>query len=355
MTQPSTRLSTRALTRTLWVRQQLVPSRRSVTGVIPVVEHLIGLQAQDNLPPYLSLTARIDDFAPGDLSDRLLDRTLVRFFSMRGTVHVLTPEDALQLRPWVQPTLDRLTNEESRAGAHLSSEELDAVVRPFLGDDAKPHADIVRALAEVHPDVPEVALRHATRQRLPLLQTPPRGMWKRSGGVVYALADRWLGRPFTEVHLPDLVQRYLRAYGPATAADMTKWSSVTRLGPAFTALHRAGELVSYTDEHGRTLYDVPDGVIADEDLALAPLMLGTYDNLFLSHADRTRIAPDEARRGWMGRNGAMAATLFVDGLLCGIWRFDGDHFEVEPFRRLTSSEERGVEAEKDRVRAFLAS
>jgi hypothetical protein len=351
-----TRLTTRALTRTLWLRQQLVPGQRSVTGVGPTVGHLLGLQAQDNLPPYLSLAARVDDFVPADLSDRLEDRSLVRLFSMRGTVHVLTPDDALQLRGWVQPALDRVsaTNQTSRPARHLTTGQLDAVVRPFLGDGAKPHAEIGRALADAFPDVPEVALRHVSRERLPLVQVPPRGLWKRSGGVVYAYADRYLGRAFVEADVEDLVVRYLAAYGPATAADMTKWSLVTRLGPVFTAMAKAGRLATVTDDKARTLYDVPDGVLADEDLALPVVMLGTYDNFFLSHADRERIAPDDARKRWMGLNGGMANTLFVDGLLAGLWRYDGDTFEIEPFRTYTAAELAGVEQEKERVAVLLA-
>jgi hypothetical protein len=197
-------------------------------------------------------------------------------------------------------------------------------------------------------------LRHVTPERAPLVQVPPRGLWKRSGGVAYALADDWLGGPLSDVDLPDLVRRYLRAYGPATPADMTKWSTVTRLGPTFTAMAQAGELVTHRDEHGRTQYDVPEGVLADEDLDLPTVMIGTYDNLFLSHADRDRIAPDDARRQWMGANGATASTLFVDGLLAGTWRFDGDRFEVEPVRPLSPTQRRDVEHEKDRVAALLA-
>lgn len=351
-----TRLSTRTLTRTLWVRQQLVPGERSITDATQMVAHLIGLQAQDNLPPYLSLAARIDRFDPRDLSDRLEDRTLVRLFSMRGTVHVLTGDDALQLRGWVQPALDRVSgsNETSRPASHLTTEHLDAVVRALLGDASLPHKEIGQALAGIHPEIPESALRHVTRERLPLLQVPPRGLWKRSGGVVYAYVDSYLGRPLAEADVEELVLRYLRAYGPATPADMTKWSMVTRLGPVFTAMAKADRLTTCVDEHGRTLYDVPGGVLAEEHLDLPAVMLGTYDNLFLSHANRDRIAPDDARKRWMGPNGGVANTLFVDGLLAGSWRYDGDSFDVEPYRPLTPTERRQVEQEKERVATLLA-
>lgn len=351
-----TRLSARTLTRTLWLRQQLVPGQRSVTGVVPVVGHLLGLQAQDNLPPYLSLAARVDDFRPADLSDRLEDRSLVRLFSMRGTVHVLTPDDALQLRPWVQPALDRVsaTNQTSRPAAHLTTAQLDEVVRPFLGDGARPHTEIGEALAAAYPGVPETALRHVSRERLPLLQVPPRGLWKRSGGVVCAYADRYLGRPFVEPDVEELVLRYLAAYGPATPADMTKWSMVTRLGPVFTAMAKAGRLTTCPDEAGRTLYDVPGAPIAPEDLDLPALLLGMYDNVFLSHADRTRIASDEARKRWMGVNGGVGATVFLDGLLAGLWRVDGDRVVVEPFETPTKAQRSAIDAEVARVEELLA-
>ena len=89
-------LSLRDLNRTLLLRQHLL-SRTSMPA-LAMVEHLIGLQAQENLPPYLSLAARLDDFDPLELSGAIERRDAVRFLTMRGTIHVLTPDDALSLR-----------------------------------------------------------------------------------------------------------------------------------------------------------------------------------------------------------------------------------------------------------------
>lgn len=349
-------LSLRTLTRTLWLRQQLVPGQRAVTGVVPMVEHLVGLQAQENLPPYLSLSARIDGFSPADLSDLIESRALVRFLTMRGTVHVLTADDALQLRGWVQPALDRVSqsNQTSRPAKHLSTADLDETLRSFI-TEPRSLAEIGEHLVSVFPDVPEAALRHLTRERLPLLQTPPRGLWKRSGGVVYAYADRYLGREFTEADVEDLVLRYLSAFGPATPADMTKWSLVTRLGPVFTALHKAGRLTTYADENGKTLYDVPDAPLAEEDLDLPVVLLGTYDNIFIAHADRERIAPDEARKRWMGVNGGVGSTLFVDGLLAGLWRVEDGRIVAETFAKPTKAQKLAIDVEIARVEALLAT
>ncbi|HET6152171.1 MAG TPA: winged helix DNA-binding domain-containing protein [Marmoricola sp.] len=350
-------IRTRSLTRTLWLRQGLVPGQRPVEGVAAVVEHLIGLQAQDSLPPYLSLSARVDGFAPGDLSSLLESRALVRFFTLRGTVHVLKADDALRLRGWVQPALDRVsaTNPAARPANHLSATDLDVVVRPLLADGPRTHTEIGEALAAAYPGVPGDALRQVARERLPLVQVPPRGLWKRSGGVVYAYADSYLGQPFADTDVELLVLRYLTAYGPATPADMTKWSMVTRLGPVFTAMAKAGRLETITDETGRTLYDAPGAPLADDGLDLPAVLLGKYDSIFLSHADRERIAPEAARKKWMGPNGGNGATLFLDGLLAGLWRVTDDRVVVEPFATPTKAQQRAINVDVARVEALLAT
>lgn len=341
----------RQLNRTLWLRQHLASP--STLTAEQMVEHLIGLQAQENLPPYLSLSARIKDFDPLELSDAIADRRIVRFLTMRGTVHALTPDDALALRPWVQPMLDRISkgNQISRPAAHITSMELYDVVAPLLKGGPTAIAKIGEELSERFPAVDPAALRNSARERVPMLQVPPRGLWKQSGGVVYQLATTWLGRPHTDLDLPGLVRRYLRAYGPATAADMTKWSTVTRLGPIFKQLD---DLELHRGPEGQVLYDVQGAPVADESMELPTRLLGNYDNVWLSHANRQRIVSDELGKDWLGPNGAAGSALFVDGFLAGWWRLDDGDFTVWGNRSFTKREQSGLDSEVDRVRDFLA-
>ena len=346
------RLTDRTLNRTLWLRQRL--AEPVAADPVDMVRHLVGLQAQEGRSPYLSLRARIADFDPTALSDAIAERRLVRLLTLRGTVHVLTPDDALALRPWVQPALDRgsRSNNLSRPARDIASDELEAVARKALSGGPLPVADLGTLLAEAFPGVPEGALRNAARERVPLVQLPPRGLWKRSGGVVYDLVDRWLDRPLAEPDPRDLVRRYLEAFGPATAADMTKWSSVTGLRHVFAAM--AGELVTHEAEDGRALYDLPDAPVADPDTDLPVRLLGPYDNLWLSHADRGRIADPAALRQWMGVNGAAGGAVLVDGFLAGTWRLADGHVEVNPARAFTKGERAAVAEEAAGVEAFLA-
>jgi hypothetical protein len=185
-----------------------------------------------------------------------------------------------------------------------------------------------------------------------LVQMPPRGTWKRSGAVAYEPLDDWVGAPLQEPDVPALVRRYLRAFGPATTADVTAWSGVTRLGPVLTGMD---DLARHEDEAGRTLYDVADGVLADEDAPAPVRLLGTYDNLWLAHAGRDRVTTPERRRRWMGRNGGVASVVLVDGMLEGLWRaVDGRVDVVELMRDLTRAERRELDDEVERTNELLA-
>jgi hypothetical protein len=344
-------LSLRDLNRTLLLRQRLL--ERTAVPALRMIGHLLGLQAQENLPPYLSLAARIDGFDPPELSEALERADVVRFLTMRGTIHVLLPEDALALRPWVQPALDRQSssNQMSRPARGVPVPELVAATRRLLADGPLPVKQLGEALAEVFPGVPAAALAHTARERAPLVQLPPRGLWRRGGGVVYQTVENHLGRPMTEVDVQELVRRYLRAFGPATPADMTTWSRVTRLGPVFASM--ADELVPVECEDGRRRYDVPDGEYASGDVPAPARLLGAYDNVWLSHSDRQHVVPDDVRPRWAGSNGGIGNTVFVDGFMCGLWWWRGDQVVTDLFRTLTRAERADLDAETDRVTALL--
>lgn len=348
-------LSRRRLNRTLLKRQHLLA--RVDASPQDLVRHLVALQAQDPLPPYLSLAARLESFDPYAVSQLLADAGLVRIVTLRGTVHLHLPDDAVTVRAWTQPFIERTSRTATLAHP---AREIDRAVfakalADVLADGPLPLPKIIEALAVEFPNVPGQALGLLARCTAPLCQLPPRGRWKRSGGVIYDDVRRWTG--LTELaecdpDVPELVRRYLRAFGPASAADVTTWSGVTRLGPVVKAMP---DLVHYADEQGRTLYDIPDGELADEDEPAPVRLLGTYDNVWLSHAGRDRTTDPDARAKWMGMNGGVAHVLLVDGWMAGLWRIVDGQVEVEPFRHLTRAEKAELAEETERVTELLAT
>ncbi len=345
-------LSAQDLNRTLLARQHLLA--RTSSSVPAMVEHLVGLQAQDNLPPYVGLAARLDTFDPYDVTRGLEDRSLVRLLTMRSTVHLLTADDALTLRQFTRPIheYERKVSQNITPALHLDVDEFVVAVRAALADGPLPVKRLGEALSGTYPDVPPHALASLARVAAPLAQLPPRGCWKQPGGVVYDFVDSWVGRPLAEPDPAAIVRRYLAAYGPASAADVTAWSGVRGIPAVIASME---DLVRHTDSSGKKLVDVPGAAIAVADAPAPVRLLGVYDNVWLSHAGRDRVTDPAKRKRWMGVNGGLCATVFVDGWLEGLWRVeDGKPVVVELFRSLTKQEKAGLDEELDRLTEVLA-
>jgi Winged helix DNA-binding domain len=347
-------LSARVLNRSLLQRQHLLARVRM--PALAMTEHLLGLQAQDPLPPYLSLWSRLDGFDPEEISQALTDRTAVRVLLMRGTIHLVSAADCRELRPLVQPMLDKITrNSEASKGAEtVPREELAAAAHDVFREGALSLKTLGERLEERFPGYPASHLANSVREMMPLVQVPPRGLWRQSGGVVYQTATTWLGGPLNDgADMGEVVRRYLRAFGPASAADVTAWSRVT--GSKAVLDPMGDELVPYRDEAGRHLVDLADLSLAEGDEHAPVRLLGKYDNVWLAHAGRGRVTDPEKRRRWMGSNGGVSNTVFVDGMLEGLWRLTDDRLvDLDLFRKLTRSEGQELDSEVAAVEAFLS-
>jgi hypothetical protein len=242
--------------------------------------------------------------------------------------------------------------------ACLGVAEVAAHGRELLGEQPMTPGELRAELGARWPDADAESLAQALRVKEPLVQVPPRGLWGASGGVRYALLDTWLGRPAAEgpdgPHVAALVRRYLAAFGPATPADMQKWSGRTGLKKAFTDL----DLRTYTAEDGRLLYDLPEATLTDPATEVPARFVADFDNLLLSHADRTRILAPADKSRVITVNGLVSGTLLVDGFVGGTWRFDKQardegraHLVVEPFAPLTPGDRDALEAEGARLLA----
>ncbi|HWJ66474.1 MAG TPA: winged helix DNA-binding domain-containing protein [Nocardioides sp.] len=348
------RFTRQRLNRTLLLRQHLL--ERVDRTPAEMIGHLVGLQAQEPMPPYLSLAARLTDLDPREVSDALGSRALARVLSLRDTVHLHLPADALSLPVWAAPVREReLRTSQSIGDARtVDRERFAAAVRAVLADGPLPQRTLGARLAEQFPSCAASQLGQVARVTEVLVQLPPRGTWKptESTAVAYDFADRWLGGRLHEPDVPELVRRYLRAFGPATAADMTTWSGVTRLAPVLAGM---ADLVRHEGEDGRVLYDVEGAPVADEDAPAPVRLLGTYDNVWLSHAGRDRVTAPKRRNAWMGVSGAQSNALFVDGWLEGLWRVENGRVVLgEILRPLSSAERAGLDEEIGRVEALLA-
>ncbi|HET9007335.1 MAG TPA: crosslink repair DNA glycosylase YcaQ family protein, partial [Actinomycetes bacterium] len=154
--------------------------------------------------------------------------------------------------------------------------------------------------------------------------------------------------------IDQVVLRYLAAFGPASVMDVQAWSGLTRLREVTDRL-RAG-LRTFHSEAGRELLDLPDAPRPDPDTPAPVRFLPQFDNVALSHADRTHIAADTAIP-WPTDDLHWSALL-VDGFINGVWRITRERRSATMAVRLlgpvTAPDRSAVEEEAARLLAFLA-
>lgn len=127
---------------------------------------------------------------------------------------------------------------------------------------------------------------------------------------------------------------------------MQTWAGLTRLRDAFERLRP--QLVTFRDENGVELFDLPDAPRPDADTPAPPRFLPEFDNLLLSHADRTRMGSADLKgRTWKGNQAY--CVLLVDGFLAGVWRQEEEVLTIELFGTLTNSQRKEVVEEAERT------
>src|SRR5215211_3214774 len=158
------------------------------------------------------------------------------------------------------------------------------------------------------------------------------------------------------VDVASLIMSYLAAFGPATASDVQQWSGLQGIKSVLESLRP--RLALFRDERGRTLFDLPDAPRPMEETPAPPRYLPEFDNLVLSHADRTRVLEDEHRHFVLGaKNGRIPATFLVDGWVAGTWRVERKKqtatLAITPFAALPMSTAAALGEEGDALVRFL--
>ena len=322
------------------------------------LEHLVGLQAQIPAVPHLALWDRLADYDPAELDRLMTARQVVRTQLMRTTIHTVTAADALALRPLLQPVLDR-TFASTAWGQRLRGLDLSAVVAEaagLLAERPMGRAALQRELAARHPGLDAEAVAFGVSYWVPWVQPPPRGLWGASGAAVMTTVSAELGPVSAPASLDDVVVRYLTAFGPASVRDVQAWCGLTRLREVVDRL--GPRLRRFRTEDGVELVDVPDGPLPDPDTEAPVRFLAEYDNVLLSHADRSRFDARGDHVPLHGGPGGWCGTVLVDGLVQATWaaRREGAAMvlAVRPSLPLAAPDRADVLAEGARLLGFIA-
>jgi winged helix DNA-binding protein len=339
-------------------------SRAAAGSMVEVARGLCGVHAQLASSAELALWARVEGLQRDDVRRALEDdRSLVKTWAMRGTLHLLPADDFALYVGILAPRWDDPSGAWLR-GHGVTREQFDAIVpnvRRAL--DAKPRTreELADRLAELAG--PEVRERLLSGWGALLKPSAHRGDLcfgaNRGRNVTFVRPDRWLGRSPKVGRAEagrEVVRRYLRAYGPATPDDLGRW-----LGFRVAVAKRL--LASLADE----LVDAGGGtfLVADADAlggAREPRsvrLLPAFDPYVVGSRPRMDFVAESHERAIFRPQGWISPVVLVGGKAAGIWaherRGGNVQVRVQAFGRLTAPTRRALSDETERLGAFLGA
>ncbi|HEX2192240.1 MAG TPA: winged helix DNA-binding domain-containing protein [Acidimicrobiales bacterium] len=339
------------------------PDERIAPAV--AVSAAAGIQAQDRRAARLSVWARARHLDAAAVEHALVaERSLVRTWAMRGTLHLMAAQDVRWVLALLGPAFVAATGRRFRELG--LDEEACTIAVGVIGKAVATEGPLTRAVlgdrvraGGVDVDPGSQAVAHLVR-RAALEGVVCCGP-DDEGSETYVGLDDWIGGrgrhgPRGEAALAELARRHLRAFGPARPEDFASWSGLPMAQARAAWRLLDGELTEVVAA-GRPAW-VLAGTLsgaADRDRPQARL-LPAFDTYLLGHKGRDLIVENRfSRKVWPG-GGWIHPTVVVDGRVVATWRLGRDReVEVEPFAPIEDDVAAGVEAETARLRAFLGA
>jgi hypothetical protein len=342
---PARTLTRRELTAALAARQLLLERVRLAPA--EAIRRVTPLQAQHPPAPYIALAARLDGFARGDLEAAVSARAVLKSTLMRNTLHLAAADD---YPAYAQLARQARMRAWRKTYAHLDEAQVTAELSAWF---AEPRTNReIRARVGAYDgveDAPWAPVMFA-RSLLPLVQLPPAGHWDDPRRAAFVLDSRPLPAP--EEASAHVLGRYLAAFGPASRRDAAAWAGVAQRDFAWE--RRA--LVSYRDERGSELVDLPGQPIPPAEIKLPVRFLAHWDQPLLAYKDRERILPPELAPLQLTLSGS--PTVTVDGRIAASWEIERDgpraQLAVTPHVELSRAARAEIRAEALRTARFCA-
>ena len=340
-------------------------------ALLPLVTRIIALHAQVLSAAELAAWQRVDGLTPTAVRDAVWqDRTLVKTWAMRGTLH-LVPAAELPLLAAAARTRTQWRSALVLKYHGMTLAEMEAIVsgtRAALDGQCLTREELAEAVT-AHTGQPQ--LREKMRSGWGSLLKPAayHGYLcfgpNRGTNVTFVRPDQWIGG-WQELDpqdaLLEVARRYWRTFGPATRDDFARWwgVEVKDIRPTYDRL--LPELAEITIEGKKAwaLAETLEKLQAMPDARLIRLLPG-FDPYIVSvnAAHRPHIMLP-AFHDKISRKGAwISPVVLVDGRTAGVWQHEVKKgrllVRVEPFEPFTAEIEQGVEAEAQRLGAFLSA
>jgi Winged helix DNA-binding domain len=333
-----------------------------------------GIHAQVMSTTDLQVLARCETAAPGAVARALWeDRSLVRTWCMRGTLHLLTPDQFRLYAAVFDPSVN-YTGVWLRS-FQITAEEMDALhdalAGALAGGEPMTRRELGQAVAARAGE--HLGARLSSSWGELLKPAARRGLFvngpSRGPETTYVLADSWLGGAAAAAAGPcepvaarlEWLRRYLRSYGPASTQDYARWLGVRVMGPINAAVTALGAELAEVRAGGRQLLalaaDVDELRSGGGDDAAAVRLLPAFDPYVLGHADRDHLIAAEHRPLVYRTAGWISPTVLSGGRIVAVWEHQVDGAKlavrVTPLARLSAAVRAGIRVEARRLAAFF--
>jgi hypothetical protein len=329
--------------------------------VAGVVSWFGAMQGQDAASVLWSLGARLPGTTLADVNAALEKREVVRTWPMRGTVHLIPAEDAhwmlelMGVRTLAGAAARRETIGLSEADAERGVEVLAAAL---AGGKRLTRAECLRALADGGVEVTGQQgyhmLWYASQQGVSAI-APHIGKEQ-----TFVLLDDWSPsprRPDRDQALGLVAERFFRSHGPATVADLARWTGLT-VKDCRAGVAAAGDALTQVRVGGAEM--IVDAALAGAELPELDdwLALPGFDEFVLGYKDRSMMVDDAHKEAIVpGNNGIFMATIVRGGRVVGIWKRTLKKkavvVAVQPLLPFTAADRGKAEAALQPYAAFL--
>jgi hypothetical protein len=331
------------LTAALAVRQMLAERRRIAPE--EAVRRLTPLQGQHPPAPFIALAARLEGFERSHLEAAIESRAVVKTTINRLTLHLA---DAGDYPAFAQLTRQTRMRTWRKTYAHLDEERVTAELAAWLREP-RTNAEI-RERVWRYDGVEDQSWAPIifARTLLPLIQLPPAGYWDDARRASFVLDPR--PRPDPADAAAVVLARYLEAFGPASRRDAAAWAGVAQRD--FAGAVERLETVSFRDEHGTELFDLPGLPLPPAETPLPPRFLAHWDQPLLAYAQRDRIIPPELQPLKLTLSGD--PTVTVDGRVAASWSIEGGRVTITPHTAISRAARKQIREEAARTARFCA-
>jgi hypothetical protein len=320
------------------------------------------MQAQDYAGALWAVGLRMSSATEHSVEQALAERTIVRTWPLRGTLHFVAPPDVRWLLALLTPriiaqTAARYRQLELDEATFARSQE---VFRQALqGGQQLTRDELYQRLEQANILTTGQRGYHLlvrAAQDALICFGAPRGKEQ-----TFVLLDEWVPRtkPLArEEALAELAKRYFSSHGPATLQDLVRWAGIT-VTEARTGIAAVGDKLIQETSNGQ-FYWLPHSAAEVTNNAAPAYLLPGFDEYLLGYGDRSAVLdPAYANRICPGGNGVFQPTIVINGQVVGTWKRVRKKGKVQvtpnPFQPLSAAESEAVLAAADRYAAFLAS